>query len=178
MLLPLLGSPLLHAPVLRYDLLRGLKRPLDGGRTVRGRRLFGDNKTWRGALVMTAGVVGASGLLWRAPRYRARLPAELRDADPLLVGGLLGAAMVVGELPNSLLKRQLGIEPGKRGRSVAGIALAVWDQADFVPVLWLFLRPVWRMRAVDVAEAAAIVLAVHIPINVIGYAIGARTSPV
>jgi len=31
--LPVIGAPLLHVWVLRGDLLRGLKRPLDGGLT-------------------------------------------------------------------------------------------------------------------------------------------------
>jgi hypothetical protein len=43
--LAVLGAPLLHAPVLTWDLLRPLKRPLDGGATFRGRRVLGDNKT-------------------------------------------------------------------------------------------------------------------------------------
>ena len=30
--------------------------PLDGGRTFRGRRLFGSNKTWKGFVVMVPGV--------------------------------------------------------------------------------------------------------------------------
>ena len=49
-LLPVLGAPLAHAPVLRGDLMSGLARPIDLGLTVRGRRLFGDNKTWRGEI--------------------------------------------------------------------------------------------------------------------------------
>jgi hypothetical protein len=51
---PVLGAPLAHAPVLRFDLLKPLKRPIDGGRTLNGRRLLGDNKTWRGAPVLLA----------------------------------------------------------------------------------------------------------------------------
>jgi len=46
--LPVLGAPILHAPVLRWDLPTGLQRPIS-------RRWFGANKTWRGALVMTVG---------------------------------------------------------------------------------------------------------------------------
>ena len=59
--LPVLGAPLLHAPVLRWDLLPALGRPLDGGAHVGGRRILGDNKTWRGALCMTAGVGAGHG---------------------------------------------------------------------------------------------------------------------
>ena len=43
--LPALGGALAHAPVLRFDLFPSLERPLDGGATLNGRRLFGDNKT-------------------------------------------------------------------------------------------------------------------------------------
>ena len=54
--LPVLGAALAHAPVLRFDLLRALKQPIDARTTFRGRRLFGDNKTWRGAAAMFSGV--------------------------------------------------------------------------------------------------------------------------
>jgi CDP-2,3-bis-(O-geranylgeranyl)-sn-glycerol synthase len=167
--LPVLGAPALHAPVLRFDLLRGLKRPLDGGLSWRGRRLLGDNKTWRGALVMTAGPVAATALLHRFEWYRRRIPA---DANPHLLGALLGISTVVGELPNSFLKRRLGIAPGAQRNAV----LTVFDQADFVLTAALLLRPVYRMSARETAEVFAIVAAVHVPINVIGHVLGVRTS--
>src|SRR5262245_46832199 len=113
--LPVLGAPALHAPVLRFDWLTGLKRPIDGGLTWRGRRLLGDNKTWRGALVMTTGPVVATAVLHRFEWYRRRLPAEV---SPWALGAILGVSTVVGELPNSFLKRQLGIAPGTQ-RNVA-----------------------------------------------------------
>jgi hypothetical protein len=71
--LAVLGAPLLHAPVLRWNLLPALARPLDGGRRWHGRRLLGDNKTWRGALCMTAGVVLATLALWQWPWWRAQI---------------------------------------------------------------------------------------------------------
>ena len=55
-----LGAPILHAPVLALDLFKALKRPLDCGATIGGRRIFGDNKTWRGAIFMVGGS-GAGG---------------------------------------------------------------------------------------------------------------------
>jgi hypothetical protein len=176
--LPVLGAPLAHAPVLRFDLLRGLRRPIDGGRTFRGRRLLGDNKTWRGALVMTLGVEAAALALHRSTAYRDRLPPAVRDADPALVGALLGVAAVAGELPNSLVKRQLGIAPGGRGAGPAGVALTIVDQADFVLAAWLLLAPVHRMSAREAAAAFATVAAIHLPINLVGYLVGARETPI
>jgi CDP-diacylglycerol--serine O-phosphatidyltransferase len=169
-LLPVLGAPLAHAPVLRWDLLPGLRRPIS-------RRLFGQNKTWRGALVMTVSTVAASAALRRLPAYRARLPPDVDHADATLVGGLLGIAVWAGELPNSLLKRRLGIPPGQRRSSPLGLAISVFDQADWVPTAWLLLRPVWRMPAADAAKAFLLVAVVHVPINLVGYAIGARETP-
>jgi hypothetical protein len=176
--LPALGAPLAHAPVLRFDLLPALARPIDRGRTLRGRRLLGANKTWRGAAVMFAGVLSAAIVLHRWSWYRDRLPGELRDVSPVVTGSLLGASVVLGELPNSFLKRQLDIGPGEQRGSLAGIALSAFDQADFVLATWLLLRPIFKLSAGQVLDSATVVVLVHLPINVIGYLIGARTSPV
>ena len=177
-LLPVLGAPLAHAPVLRGDWLAGLARPLDGGRSVRGRRVFGDNKTWRGALVMSSGTVAASVALHRSRWFRERLPAPLREAGPWRYGPLLALGVVGGELPNSFVKRQLGIAPGGRRWTPGGVALVVFDQADFVIGVWLALRPLWRMPPADLARAFALVAGIHMGINVIGYAIGARDTAI
>jgi CDP-archaeol synthase len=171
--LPALGAALAHAPVLRYDLLPSLKRPLD-----RGSGVLGDNKTWRGALAMWSGTIAATVALTRLEWFQAKLAPELADAPPTAYGAVLGAGVVLGELPNSFLKRRLGIAPGNRGRSAPGVAIAVFDQGDFVLGSWLTLAPLWRMSPRQAATAFAIVAAVHSGVNVVGYAIGARTSPV
>ena len=166
----MLGGALVHAPVLRYDLAPSLKRPLSA-------RLFGANKTVRGAIVMSSGTAVATLALHRLPAYRERLPAELRTAGPLRHGALLGAAVVLGELPNSAVKRRLGIAPGERAGSALGVVLAIHDQADFVLAAWPLLAPIWRMRAREVAEAFAVVAGVHLAVNLVGYATGARSAP-
>jgi CDP-diacylglycerol--serine O-phosphatidyltransferase len=153
----------LHAPVLRYDLLKRLKRPISD-------RLFGSNKTWRGALVMFTGVFVATGVFWPL------MPDEL-DSWPL-AGALIGAGTVLGELPNSFLKRRLGIGPGERRVTPGGIALVVYDQADFVPAIAIALLPIWTMPLDTLLLGFVAVAAVHFVVNVIGYAIGARDQPI
>lgn len=99
--------------------------PLDGGRTLFGRPIFGPNKTWKGFAVM----VPASGLSFlvlsvlalRAPAMGQRLWA----LTPWQYGGLgviAGIGFMAGELPNSFAKRQLGIPPGEAPRG----AVARW----------------------------------------------------
>ncbi len=166
---PVLGAPLLHAPVLKWDLLSGLKRPLDGGRGW-----FGPNKTWRGALFMTLGpVLAALGLsLW--PAYWDAIPDAVRGAGALYLGLAVGIGLVVGELPNSFVKRRMGVAPGERGP----LAFILIDQFDFVPAIWALLLPVYVMALPSLLLAVVVVSAVHMVLNVIGYAIGARTAPI
>jgi hypothetical protein len=74
------------------------------------------------------------------------------------------------------MKRQIGIAPGTRRWTPGGVALVVFDQADFVLGIWVALAPVWRMPWREVARAFAVVAGVHMVINVVGYAIGARDT--
>ena len=157
----------LHAPVLRFDLLKPLKRPIDGGRGW-----FGANKTWRGALMMFTGVLLATGVVWEL------MPDSLQDESWVVVGALIGAGTVLGELPNSYLKRRLGIEPGARRLTPGGIALILYDQADFVPAIAICLLPVWTMPLDTLIIGFVAVAAVHLVVNVVGYAIGAREQPI
>jgi CDP-2,3-bis-(O-geranylgeranyl)-sn-glycerol synthase len=87
--------------------------PIDGGKTWRGHRLLGENKTWRGLCVGTLG----GGLVGYA----------LQAAGLPFVwwwGLWLGFAALVGDALKSLVKRQIGIKPG--GRWVP------FDQIDFM----------------------------------------------
>jgi CDP-2,3-bis-(O-geranylgeranyl)-sn-glycerol synthase len=106
--------------------------PLDRGRTFRGRRIFGANKTWRGLIVM----IPATGLAFTAIALAVGSPtaAGLWNLTPAQYGALgvwCGAGFMLGELPNSFVKRQLGIAPGARA---VGPVAAVWqfaaDRAD------------------------------------------------
>ena len=139
--------------------------------------MIGDNKTLRGALAMAGGTFAGTLALHRLAWYRERLPPEVRRAGPARHGAALGAAVVVGELPNSIVKRRLDIPPGRRRRSALGVALAIHDQADFVLGSWPLFLPMWRMSAAQVAESVAAVAAVHLGVNLAGYALGARSAP-
>ena len=174
--LPVLGSFLLHAPVLRFDLLSGLARPLDGSATLGGVRIFGDNKTWRGVLVMGTGAFAATLALRAWPWYAAHLPAALRAAHPLDLAVRIAVGTVVAELPGSFVKRRLGIAPGERLRSPAGWVLSLWDQGDFVPGIALMLAPVWVMPWPQVAASCVVVSALHVAVSAAGFAAGARRT--
>jgi hypothetical protein len=174
--LPILGALIVHAPVLRFDLFPSWRRPLDGGATFRGHRIFGDNKTWRGVAAMFSGVVLFAVVLSHVPAYWSKLPGEIQRAGGLTLGALVGLGAVLGELPNSFLKRQIGVEPGRQRRSLGGVALTIFDQGDFVPAVWLFLAPVWIMPWRSAALVFVVVVVIHMIANVVGFALGARKT--
>lgn len=176
--LPVLGAAITHAPVLKWNLFPGLARPLDCGATVRGRRLFGDNKTFRGAIAMFVGTAAAALLLASWPAYWSALPSEIRAAGAVPFALLIGVGTPLSELPNSFLKRQLGIVPGTRQRTVVGALISLLDQGDFVFGISLVLLPIWRISLLQFATAFAAVSLVHLLVSAIGFAIGARKTVV
>ena len=176
--LPAAGALVLHAPVLRFDLLRGLHRPIDGGREVRGRRVFGDNKTWRGAAVMFTGALATTLGLSRLRWFRERLPDDVAEAPAPLYGALLGVSVVASELPTSLVKRQLGVAPGARAPMPLAPLMSAYDQGDFVLGSALIMRPLWKPTPGELAGAFLTVSAVHLVFNLVGYALGARDTPI
>ena len=95
---------------LRSALSARLGVPLDGHRTLRGRRLLGDNKTWRGFVVMVPAVGAAFWLLHLLGVFGHLWPLSAGGYG--LLGCWVGFGFMAGELPNSFLKRQLGIAPG------------------------------------------------------------------
>jgi CDP-2,3-bis-(O-geranylgeranyl)-sn-glycerol synthase len=98
--------------------------PLDGGATFRRRRVFGDNKTLRGFVVMVPAASLAFALLalvTREPAGAGLWPLSI--AGYARLGACAGLGFMLGELPNSFVKRQLGIAPGDRTRSAMGAAL-------------------------------------------------------
>lgn len=161
---PLIVAGLLHLVVLKLDLLPGLRRrPLDGGRSFRGKRLFGDNKTWRGALVTVGSTTATAWAMaalndccWHVPPL-----VPFAEIHPVAWGLLLGTGYIVGELPNSFLKRQLGIAPGAAGAGAIGRVFWVVDQLDSLAGMLLFVAPVWRPSLPLLAGIVALMLVAH-----------------
>ena len=101
---------------------RRFAQPLDGGRSFRGRRIFGVNKTARGFVVMVPAAAGAFALLGGvAPPSIGLWPLSLLGYATL--GTLAGLGFMLGELPNSFLKRQLDIAPGSAPATSIGVAV-------------------------------------------------------
>ena len=173
---PLLVSAALSAVVLRFELFPALRAPVDAHLTFRGRRVFGDSKTWRGFAVAIVGCA-ATALLQRwiaAPPLLSLV--DYRSANAALFGAAMGLGAMLGELPNSFVKRQLGIAPGKTARGARRIAFYVWDQLDLLTGAWPLIAFWVRPTANLVVASVLLALALHPLVALIGFLVGARTS--
>jgi len=161
---PILLTGLVHLVVMKRDWLPALRRaPIDFGTCWRGKRVFGANKTWRGALVMVLGSAAWSSLLasLNAAWWHWPVAVDFAQAQPALWGALLGCGYIVGELPNSFAKRQLGIAPGALGQGVRGKVFWVVDQLDSLAGMLLFVSIVWRPPLGVVAASVFVMLVLH-----------------
>lgn len=96
---PLVLSNTLHMLLVKYAWLSFINIPIS-------EKLFGKNKTWRGfvfLIVVNALVVNAS-VKWFS------IPLD----HPARLGAILGFTYLLFELPNSFMKRKLGIGPGEK----------------------------------------------------------------
>ncbi len=127
---------------------------VDFGRTLRGKPLFGANKTLRGFMVMVP-ASGAGFVIFSQLAALAGAAEGLWALSPLgyaALGLATGFGFMAGELPNSMLKRQLDVAPGQappskklalvclaldRTDSLLGALFAVWLCVPLPWTVWL-----------------------------------------
>jgi CDP-2,3-bis-(O-geranylgeranyl)-sn-glycerol synthase len=155
--------------------LAGGGRPIDGGRTLGGRRLLGDGKTWRGTAVGTlVGVALAVALNALQPAAAGAMGADL-PTFPLRAAVGLALGAMLGDIGASFLKRRLGRQ---RGAAVPGL-----DQLDFVVgalALAALLAPVWTVATFSLPRLAVVVVAtplLHLTTNAGAYLLGLKAEP-
>jgi CDP-2,3-bis-(O-geranylgeranyl)-sn-glycerol synthase len=158
------------SPALVTPWFARLAVPIDGGRTLGGRRVLGDHKTWRGLL---AGIV-VGALVYEGQRraYQAGLGRELAAFDyaayPILPGALMGLAAGVGDAVKSFFKRRVGIAPGQ--------PWLLFDQLDFLVAGYLFLMLVWTPPLLATLLCVPVILAGHVVVTTLGYWLGLKEA--
>ncbi len=175
---PLVASSAAAAIVLRLDLFPALRRPLDGGAKLGGKRVFGDNKTWRGVAVAVVGCVATAAVQRYVVGDRAGRVAlfDYRTLDVFLFGLAMGGGAMLGELPNSFAKRRIDVPPGGSARGFAAAVFYVWDQVDLLTTSWPLISFWVRPTLPLVATSFAVVLAAHPAVSLVGYLVGARRT--
>jgi CDP-diglyceride synthetase len=170
---------LAHSAWLGSRWSRALLIPLDGGLRVRGRRVFGDNKTVRGFVVM---IPAAAFAFWAlsavlsaaAPSVASSLWA-ISSREYAVLGAWAGLGFMLGELPNSFIKRQLDVAPGQapRGRTAALFSFVV-DRLDSIIGMLLAITLVVPTPWLTWLFVILIGPAIHLAFSVLLYRLGVK----
>jgi CDP-2,3-bis-(O-geranylgeranyl)-sn-glycerol synthase len=148
----------IHVVWLRSRYSKSLGQSVDCGLSWRGHRLFGENKLVRGFVAMPPAAAASFALIAES---RAWLPDwlsqglwEMSTLDHGVLGCIVGLAFMVAELPNSFVKRQLGVAPGEapvnkalkpvffivdRLDSVLGALIAISVLLPIHPMTWVWV---------------------------------------
>jgi len=162
---------------LASDASRRWSWPLDGGRTFRGHRLLGDNKTARGFAVMVP-VTGLAFMVLALAGSGTPGLWPLTPAQYLGLGMLAGAGCMLGELPNSFIKRQLRIPPGSPAAgSVARPLFFVVDRLDSTLGALAALMLSVPVPPATVVCVLLVGVALHGALSVVTFRLGGKARP-
>lgn len=156
------ASPVIVA---KLPILSRWNTPLDFGKSWRGTRIFGANKTWRGLLggTVSGGVTGLLiGYFFLPPS------SDLRFS--FVVGAALGAGALVGDAIESFLKRQKGVPPGK--------SWFPFDQIDYIIGGLVFVYPLTLIPFALMVGILILYFGLHLLFSYIGYLLGLKSSPI
>ncbi len=119
--------------VSKLKLLEKYGKPIDGGRTLNGRRILGDGKTWRG---LFSGII--AGTLFGG--LQAMVAPSLNGGSQYLpeltltLAFMLATGALLGDMTASFIKRRINLRPGQPA--------PLMDQLDFVAGA-LFFAWIW-----------------------------------
>lgn len=149
--------------------LRSWTTPMDFGKKYRGKRIFGDNKRWRGVVFGTllAGLVGYVEFQF-APKIS--LPITSTIMLTVLASMLMGFGALVGDAVESFTKRRAGID--------AGHSWFPFDQIDYIIGGLLFSWPFVHWNVYEVGYIFLVYFGLHLLFSYLGYLLKLKDKPI
>lgn len=159
-----------HAPYLNK-----LTAPIDNGRTFRGKALLGPHKTWRGLI---GGILVSTLIFWLERRFQNNFSFVQHVAGGtayltipvLLLGPLFGLGALGGDALESFVKRQRGIESGKRW--------IPFDQLDYIIGTVLITLPLMLFALMVYVWIFILWTLTHLVASAIGWLMGLKDEPI
>lgn len=151
------------APVLVKDILKSLAVPVDMGKKIGKKRIFGDNKTIRGVIfgiLFSLVFIYVQFLLYRYPSFRA-LSFFDYSAKWLPAGLLFGSGVMIGDLVNSFIKRMVGLRPGK--------SFIPFDQINAAIGGLIFISLIYLPPPLTFITIIILSFCLHITFNLLGF---------
>ena len=177
---PLLVGLTVHGFAIKFGWFSSLTKPVDGGKFFRGKRIFGDNKTHRGFFAAALGTaIGFAIQTFVLHRFEFFQRLELLDyssVQPIAIGFVIGLAGMLGELPNSFIKRQIDIKPGATTSGFLSAIFYVLDQIDYLLGVWIVLAFFISVSFWRIVYSAIFLFVSHQIISALGYRLGMRET--
>jgi len=164
------------APVaaMKIPILRDLKAPMDMGKTYKGQRIFGANKTWRGlimGILVATLVIALQKYLFTHKLFFLELSwFDYRPASVWLLGPLFGAGALVADAIESFFKRRQGIAPGN--------SWFPFDQTDYIIGGCLLSLPVVQLSLSKYIWVFVTWVGMHVVTVYVCYLAGIRDKPI
>ena len=149
-LLSTIFAGIINSIFCKTNILSNLKKPIDNNIKLKdGKRMFGDNKTLKGFIgYIVFNIIFSCifGIIYKIIKLENLDYFYLNHNNTImyniLIGFLLGLFYALFELPNSFIKRRIGIEPGKTTKGIIKYFFVFLDQADSIfgmaLVVWKF----------------------------------------
>ena len=123
---PILAAGIIHHfIVIRFNLMSAFAKPVDFGKSINNRKIFGNAKTFRGFVIVTSLTSFFSFILAKFIEIDLKI-------NPLLAGALIGLSYSLAELPNSFLKRRLNISESTYPQNYLKYIFFILDHADSI----------------------------------------------
>lgn len=183
-LLPSILSGILNMIWCKLPILKSFQVPIDFKKNFfDGKRIFGDNKTWKGLigyLIFNIITTILWGLICNVTNINHLNYFYINNQNiisfNIFIGLLLGLGYSLFELPNSFIKRRLDIKPGKTISGGKKILFIFLDQADSIfgccLVVWLFYNLGIKLYIIYVLVGAL----THIIFNMLLYFLKLRKN--
>ena len=181
LIFPLILAGISNMVWMKLPFLSSWKTPMDAGRNWHdGRRIFGENKTWKGFI----GMIGVTAfwlqifalldLQFAWAQKLSLLPFQNWPHMAWFYGAIWGLFYVLAELPNSFIKRRLNISAGQEGQGIMGAFFKLVDQSDSVLGcligMLFFYVPSWS----DAIAIFVLATGFHFLTNILLYVLGLK----
>tara|TARA_B100001115_G_scaffold181956_1_gene177263 strand:+ start:3775 stop:4290 length:516 start_codon:yes stop_codon:yes gene_type:complete len=157
--IPLILANLSHMMIVRYGWFKALEIPLSNAH-------FGAHKTWRGIIFLS---LFASMFSLPAAYGSGAIPLK----QAALLGAGLGLSYALAELPNSFLKRKLGIASGQRSQSFPKLQILI-DKSDSLIGTLIFYSLFIHLNWPQIALLFSLGLALHFSLSFLIWQIGLK----
>ena len=159
--LPILIPGLILIVVLKFKWMCFLDIPIDLKGSLGKKRIFGDNKTIKGFVVMTVMAITVTYVLNIGLKNNLSLFIHpIFNKQPVIIGILYSISYTIGELINSFIKRRLNIFSGQANKNFMNLQ-TFFDLSDGIIVTALMLWLIVCVNLFEILLAASVGIFLH-----------------